>query len=57
MMKKKKIAMIMGAAVLALSACGQTGEPQKFQTNAADNTEEMSGGEEQSPEIDRKSVV
>lgn len=51
MMKKKKIAMIMGAAVLALSACGQTGEPQKFQTNAADNTEEMSGGEEQSPEI------
>lgn len=51
MMKKKKIAIVIGAAVLALSACGQTGEPQKVQTNAADDPAEMSDDENQSLEI------
>lgn len=51
MMKKKEIAIVMGAAVIALSACGQTGEPQKVQTNAAGDPAEMSDGEDQSTEI------
>lgn len=40
-MKKKIVAMTMGVMLLALSSCGQTGDPEEAQTNVAGSAEEI----------------